>query len=57
MESVTVDDEVVCETLAGVSGSVDSAKKETFNVWRFFTKTGKDKEGIEKTGNEHQAFY
>ena len=39
MESVNVnvDDEVVCETPAGVSGSVDSAKKETSSVWRFFT--------------------
>ncbi|XP_052117558.1 zinc finger BED domain-containing protein RICESLEEPER 2-like [Arachis duranensis] len=41
-----MDDEVVSETPVQASGSVDSSKRS--NVWRFFKKIGKDRDGIKK---------
>ncbi|MED6199867.1 Calcium-transporting ATPase 10, plasma membrane-type [Stylosanthes scabra] len=44
--SMEDDDEIVSETPVQASGSVDSGKKS--NVWRFFKKIGKDRDGVEK---------
>ncbi|XP_020981409.1 zinc finger BED domain-containing protein RICESLEEPER 2-like [Arachis duranensis] len=41
-----MDDEIISETPVQASGSVDSGKKS--NVWRFFKKIKKDRDGIEK---------
>ncbi|MED6136926.1 hypothetical protein PIB30_060267 [Stylosanthes scabra] len=40
------DDEIVSETPVQASGSVDSGNKS--NVWKFFKKIGKDRDGVEK---------
>ncbi|XP_027364414.1 zinc finger BED domain-containing protein RICESLEEPER 1-like [Abrus precatorius] len=43
-----MEDEVVSETPITFSENAESAKKETSNVWKFFSKIGKDKDGVER---------
>lgn len=38
-----MDDDIVKTLL--MSESVDTTKKENYNVWKFFNKIGKDKDG------------
>jgi len=43
---LNLDDDLVSKT-PGSSESVATNKKEVLNVWNFFTRIGKDKDGIE----------
>lgn len=45
---VNLGDKVVFETPDAFSENTKSTRKETSNVWKFFTKAGKDKDGIER---------
>ncbi|XP_027368265.1 zinc finger BED domain-containing protein RICESLEEPER 2-like [Abrus precatorius] len=47
-KTVNIDDEVVSETPPVLSGSVETPKKHFSNVWKYFTKTGVDKDGVER---------
>jgi len=42
-KTLNMDDDIVKTLL--MSESVDTTKKENYNVWKFFNKIGKDKDG------------